>query len=66
MNYDITEVHVSTIQGGDTILYNDKITTVSFNNIKRDSFIGNTIFGDSFHSGNILVKKIIYKKFILN
>lgn len=61
--YDIKETHISTIKGGDTIMHNGEMKTVSFNNIKQDSFIGTTIFGDSYKLGRIKVKKIIFKKF---
>lgn len=63
MNYTIEEVHISTIQGGDTVEHNGEMKTVSFNNIKRDSFMGTSIFGDSYMIGRKLVKKIIFKKF---
>jgi len=57
--YKIVEVHISTIKSGDTILHTDnKITTVCNNNIKR-GFCGITLFGDSYRSGTILVKKIM-------
>lgn len=57
--YKIIEVHISTIKSGDTILHTDnKITTVCNNNIKR-GFCGITLFGDSYRSGSVLVKKII-------
>lgn len=57
--YTISEVHISAIKNGDTILHTDnKITTVGRNNIKR-GFCGITLFGDSYRNGNELVKKII-------
>lgn len=57
--FKIVEVHISTIKSGDTILHTDnKITTVCNNNIKS-GFCGITLFGDSYISGTILVKKII-------
>lgn len=58
------DVHISTITGGDTILHNGKITTVSENNIKHDNFMGKTLFGDSYKMGNKLVTKIIDKKYL--
>lgn len=63
MNYlfNIEEVHISTIMGGDTVMHNGEMKTVSFNNIKTDSFMGKTIFGDSYKLGKIKVKKIIFK-----
>ncbi len=57
--YKIVDVHISTIKSGDTILHtDDKITTICNNNIKR-GFCGITLFGDSYRSGSVLVKKII-------
>jgi len=57
--YKIIEVHISTIKSGDTILHTDnKITTVCNNNIKR-GFFEITLFGDSYRSGRVFVKKII-------
>jgi hypothetical protein len=57
--YKIVDVHISSIKSGDTILHTDnKITTVCNNNIKS-GFCGITLFGDSYRSGTIQVKKII-------
>jgi hypothetical protein len=61
--YDIKEVHISTIKGGDTVMHNGEIKTVSFNNIKNDSFMGSSIFGDSYKLGRTKVKKIMFKTF---
>lgn len=61
--YDIEEVHISTIKGGDTVMHNGEMKTVSFNNIKKDSFMGSSIFGDSYKLGRTPVKKIIFKTF---
>lgn len=57
-NIKQTKVHISQIKSGDTILHNGQITTVCKNNIKHDSFMGTTLFGDSYRSGRILVTKI--------
>ncbi len=56
------QVHISTITGGDTILHNGEIKTISENNIKHCGFMGKTIFGDSYNLGYKLVTKIIDKK----
>lgn len=62
-NYNIQQVHISDIIVGDTILHTDgKLTTVCKNNIKRGGFLGTTLFGDSYKSGRIMVKKIIFIK----
>lgn len=62
-NYTIKEVHISTIRGGDTVEHNGQMKTVCFNDIKYCSFMGHSIFGDSYKIGRTLVKKIIFKKF---
>lgn len=57
--FKIIEVHISTIKRGDTIIHTDgKLTTVGNNNITR-GFCGIALFGDSYNSGNIKVKKVL-------
>lgn len=59
MNYKVEEVHISTIQAGDTILHTDGlIRTVGNMNIRHGSFMGITLFGDSYRLGNTLVKRL--------
>lgn len=58
-NVKTEPVHISTISAGDTICHNGKISTVSGNNIKRDSFMGTTLFGDSYRSGHRPVEKVV-------
>lgn len=58
MDYEIEEVHISTIQAGDTILHNGLIRTVGNVNIRHSSFMGITLFGDSYRLGNTLVKRL--------
>jgi hypothetical protein len=53
-----TTVHISQINSGDTILHNGEEKTVSTNNIKNCSFIGKSLFGDSYNCGHKLVTKI--------
>ena len=59
MNYNIEEVHISTISVGDTIISKDGfMRTICKSNLGGDSFLGKTINGDSYKSGNELVKKV--------
>lgn len=59
----IVEVHISTISIGDSIICNDGFErTVSRCNFKRDSFMGLSIFGDTYKLGNLPVKKVLYEK----
>jgi hypothetical protein len=61
-NYDIHEVHISTIKAGDTIISKDGyMRTINQNNLGGDSFIGRTINGDSYKCGHELVKKVVFK-----
>ena len=63
MNYNIKEVHISTINVGDTIISKDGfMRTICKNNLGGDSFMGKTINGDSYKSGHKLVKKVIFIK----
>ena len=59
----IVEVHISTISIGDSIICNDGFErTVCKGNIKSNTFMGITIFGDSYKLGRLPVKKVIYKR----
>lgn len=60
-NMEITEVHISEIRPGDTILHTDgKIRTVCRNNISRDSSMGLSLFGDTYRLGTIPVRKVTF------
>lgn len=59
MNYSIKEVHISTINVGDTVEHNGHLMTVGRNNIKTGGFMGTTLFGDSYTMGHKPVKKAI-------
>lgn len=54
------EVHISQIRPGDTILHTDgQARTVCRKDITRDSFMGISLFGDSYRLGTIPVKKLL-------
>lgn len=53
------DVHISTIKIGDTILHNGEVKTVCRRTFGWSSFMGLTLFGDCYHLGYKLVKKII-------
>lgn len=59
-NYTTQDVHITDIVPGDTILHDGILKTVCRNNIKYDSFMGTSIFGDSYRSGRIPVKKVTF------
>ena len=59
-NYITKDVHISTIQGCDTVIHNGEMKTVCFNNIKQGGFFGTSLFGDSYNMGTKLVTKVIF------
>ena len=46
-----THKHISDIKAGDTVEHNGELRTVCNNNIKRDPFMGTSIFGDTYRCG---------------
>ena len=62
MNYEIVKTHVCDIQPGDTILLHGELKTVGKSNIKRDKFMGTSIFGDCFMGGIKPVEKVVIKR----
>ena len=62
MSYDTQLVHKNDIRVGDTILCKDgNLRTVCKNNIKYDSFMGLSIFGDSYMLGYEKVQKAVFE-----
>lgn len=59
-NYVTEKVHISMVGAGDTILHNGVIKTVCKCNIKRDGFMGLTLFGDSYKGGREMVDKVFF------
>ena len=58
--YKTKNKHISLIRQGDTILHNGEERTVCDSDILISSFMGISIFGDSYSMGRKLVKEITY------
>lgn len=58
----LVDVHISSIYPGDTVFHNGLKTTVGTHDIQYSSFMGHTLFGDSYNCGNKKVRKVIYIK----
>lgn len=58
--FHFVEVHKNNIVAGDVIFHNGHERTVCNSNLKSDSFMGLTIFGDSYRLGYKPVLKGIY------
>lgn len=56
--YPIEMVHISLIRVGDTVLHQGKEMTVCRSNLRKDGFMGNLLFGDSYKLGAQLVKRV--------
>ncbi len=52
-------VHISDITSDDIVEHAGVTETVTQCDIKHDSFMGISLFGDTYHLGNKKVKKII-------
>jgi hypothetical protein len=61
-NAEIEKVHISTIRIGDTVKHEGEIKTICKNVLKYSSFLGFSIFGDSYNLGHKKVEKITFKK----
>jgi hypothetical protein len=61
LNPTIKLTHISEIKSGDTIRHNGEMRTVSGTDIKGDSFIGKTLFGDNYNIGYKSVEMVIFK-----
>ncbi len=55
-----SQVHISTIRQGDTVMHGGHMRTVCGNNIKHDAFTGTSIFGDCYSSGHGKVTKVTF------
>ncbi|HWY34285.1 MAG TPA: hypothetical protein VNX68_06530 [Nitrosopumilaceae archaeon] len=58
-NVKMNPVHISQVEVGDTVEYLGKLTTVNANHIKKDSFYGTTLFGDSYNLGTKTINKVM-------
>ena len=56
----IEEVHISRIRVGDAIIHEGHMRTICNTVLRRDSFMGITLFGDSYHLGYKLVKRVLF------
>lgn len=61
-NYELVPTHISLIRSGDTVLHNGEVKTVCSTDIKKDAFMGITIFGDSYRIGYKAVQCVVFKR----
>lgn len=56
---EVRRAHVSLIRPGDTVFHEGKVRTVCASNLKRDPFMGHTLFGDSYMIGYRPVHRVV-------
>ena len=66
MKYEIIKTNIAIIKPGDCIMENGVMVTVSSNHIKRDTFLGTTLRGDSYSGGYKPVLKVVIKRAMPN
>ena len=59
MKYEIKPTHISEIKPGDTVMIDGEMRTVGKDNIKTSTFMGITLFGDSYRLGTQPVQKVV-------
>lgn len=57
----VRQVHIDTVRVGDVIIHEGKERTVNRNNIKYNSFMGVSIFGDTYQLGRKPVHKLFWE-----
>jgi hypothetical protein len=53
------DTHIDHIKVGDLVVHDGKVRTVGSKDLKHDSFMGKTLWGDSYKSGKTPVKKVV-------
>lgn len=55
----IQPTHISEIRVGDTVVHAGHERTVCPRDLKTNTFMSTTLFGDSYKLGTVLVKKVV-------
>jgi len=51
--------HISDLRIGDTVLHAGRVVTVGRENLKRDQFMGVTLYGDSYRLGRLPAIRLV-------
>lgn len=51
--------HIDDIKAGDTVVHDGKEHTVCPKDLKPSTFMGTTLFGDSYRCGTLPVSKVV-------
>lgn len=58
---EVDKVHISLIRAGDTVFHEGWVKTVGAKDIKYETFMGYTLFGDSYILGRKPVRRLNMK-----
>ena len=61
-NFTVVEVNISQIHAGDVVLHGGHLRTLCPKDIKLGGLLGKSIWGDSYRSGSIPVKRALFGK----
>ncbi len=59
-HFGTEEVHIDCIKVGDTVIHDEAMKTVCRQNIGGDTFMGRTLWGDSYKLGTVPVKRVSF------
>ena len=58
-NFREVACYISDLRIGDTVLHAGRVATVGRENLKRDQFMGVTLYGDSYRIGRLPVVRLV-------
>jgi len=61
MKFKIKLVHIESVVPGDLIVHRGKVVTICRKDIKHSTFLGVSIFGDSYKLGHKAVSKVTFE-----
>ena len=64
MEYTTKLKDISEVRKGDTVIHNGVMKTISGTDIKINTFVGTTLFGDSYNNGYKKVTVVIFPKWV--
>lgn len=59
INFKTTPTHIDDIKVGDVVVHDGQDRTVCAADLKHGTFMGTTLFGDSYRCGTVPVLKVV-------
>lgn len=61
-DYALEPVHINFVRPCDTVFHGGALRTVCASDIRRCSFMGASIFGDTYALGHTPVQRVVFKR----